>query len=256
MIRAFFIFNNVWLLADNSKMKSFYENNKKKVIFCIFSIFFYFLMDITILTLQVNYLEIGVSLLLLSYVFLFISFCLYCYMTRISFPVFISGVTIIACLCFVYSLGSDYTKTSLYYHANQEDINSLVQMVHEIKREDEALRDQSSEEFYTIYYWDMFLSEHKNTLASMMTKLHLLLIKKHPNYIEFQISGYSTSHYETISIIKYLTNDTSIINNKCSTVKNSSQLYGSWYYNYHHYDLLSGHYDYWWGVVNDPKQDE
>ena len=70
----------------------------------------------------------------------------------------------------VYGTFSHEAKASIDLHTNQADVDSLTRYVSEVKREDEFLRDQSTEPFYTIYYWDVFFSKQKRSLESAMTK--------------------------------------------------------------------------------------
>lgn len=234
-------------------MRQFCEKYKKRLIFCIFSIVFYYIIDLSMLTLQVHLLEFGVILLLLSYLFLFLSICFLISITTLRNPSIVFGIIIFILINISYNTFSDYLKTSLYYYSNKDDLQLLTKFVSEIERDDEALRDQSLEPFFTIYYWDIFFSEHKSTLGNLMDKLHIFFIKKHPDYYEYEISGYSFNRLKTISLVKYNSFDAIIRNEKNSAVKKTSSINENWYYKRCHYNSLNDRHDYWRGIVTDSK---
>ncbi len=236
-------------------MRSFYLANQKKILFVLFSIFFYFIVDLTAGTLGGHSPASSVILSFLSYLLMFISFVLLCRMTKLRRPVVLYGILLYIGLSTIYGTFSDQAKASIYLHTNQADIDSLTRYVSEVKREDEFLRDQSTEPFYTIYYWDVFFSKQKRSLESAMDRLGIYMIKKYPDHVEYEISGYS-NRQRSLSLVQFGAAQDHLIPENAYAKTKYYDLNGSWGCQSCTYKVLDSSYLYWWGNVKDRKKDE
>jgi hypothetical protein len=241
--------------SDNINMRSFYLANRKKILFVLFSIFFYFIIDLTNGTLRIHSPENGVILFGLSYLFMFTSFIILCRMTKLKRPLVLYGVLFYVGLSSIYATFADRAKAAIYLYTNQSDIDLLTKYVSEVRREDGFLRDQSTDPFYTIYYWDVFFSKQKATLGNAMDKLGIYRIKKYPDHVEYEIAAYS-GRYRSLSLIRYATTEDHPTPSSRYAEAKYYDLNAFWGCQRCKFVSLDSSSCYWWGNAKDRKKDE
>ena len=227
-------------------MKSHFLNNRGYYILFLISSLIYFLMDLISLSLQPVVREYVVILWLLGPLLVFISLIVLLGVTivdKFKNPAVLVGVVAFGLMYFSYWQFSDFVKAGTYLLFNQGDLESLVQEV-SIIDSDILRREQYDTSITLVSYWDVYDSDNKR-VQSLMEKLRILTIKRHGEYTEMSISGYSSVRTKDLTLV-HLTepHDEMTVAGMGDSrfIVSKGNLMGDWrYFSYHFWSLDDAH---------------